>query len=434
MERESVDIDIVAIGDGITVAEDFSESAGLKGKIHTFKNFGTAMVNYHGLNIEFVGARKESYHFNSRNPVVEAGTLDDDMNRRDFTVNAMAVSLNLDDYGHLLDPFMGKQDIQKRILKTPRDPSVTFSDDPLRMMRAIRFASQLGFTIEEATFSAILHNRDRIRIVSGERVAEELNKIIQSKTPSTGIRLMDEAGLLELVLPQLIALKGIEVVDDKGHKDNYFHTLRVLDNVSAVSDNLWLRWAALLHDIGKPASKKFDSKTGWTFHAHDFIGAKMVPEIFRQLKLPLNEKMKYVQKLVSLHLRPISLVEDSVTDSAVRRMLFDAGDVIDDLMLLCKADITSKNPNKVKTYLKNFGFVGQKLVEIEEKDRIRNWQPPITGEFIMKTFNLSPCREVGVIKNSIREAILDNKINNNFEEAYQLMLEEGEKLGLKPVQ
>jgi poly(A) polymerase len=433
MKRESDDIDIVALGSGIELAEEFALQAAIKNEIKVFRNFGTAMVNYHGLDIEFVGARKESYSSDSRNHVVENGTLEDDQNRRDFTINALAISLNSKSFGKLIDPFNGLEDIGKKILRTPLDPSITFSDDPLRMMRAIRFAAQLKFDIDEATFSAICNNKERIFIVSGERIAEELNKIICSSNPSEGIRLLENSGLLELIFPQLLSLKGVEMVEGKGHKDNYHHTLKVLDNVSLLSDNLWLRWAALLHDIGKPSSKKFDEKNGWTFHAHDFIGSKMVPAIFKKMKLPLNEKMKYVQKLVFLHLRPIALVEETVTDSAIRRLLFDAGDDIDDLMILCKADITSKNQAKVKTYLKNFELVREKLIEIEEKDKIRNWQPPITGEIIMQTFNLLPCKEVGIIKNSIKEAILDNKINNNFEDAYNLMIEEGKKLGFNPI-
>jgi len=433
MGRKSEDIDIVAVGSGIELAEMFAQKAGLKNDVKIFRNFGTAMVNYYGLDIEFVGARKESYCSDSRKPVVENGTLDDDLNRRDFTVNSLALCLNNKNFGMLIDPFNGLADIEKKVLRTPLEPSITFSDDPLRMMRAIRFAAQLKFVIDEITFSAIQTNKERISIVSGERIAEEMNKIIASPTPSEGIRLLEASGLLELIFPQLLALKGVEMVEGKGHKDNYHHTLKVLDNVSLLSDNLWLRWAALLHDIGKPSSKKFDEKTGWTFHAHDFIGSRMVPGIFKKMKLPLNEKMKYVQKLVFLHLRPIALVEDKVTDSAIRRLLFDAGDDIDDLMILCKADITSKNQVKVKTYLTNFELVREKLIEIEEKDKIRNWQPPVTGEMIMQTFNLLPCKEVGIIKNSIKEAILDNKINNNFEEAYNLMIEEGKKLGFDPI-
>jgi poly(A) polymerase len=424
------DIDIVVLGSGI----DFAHlvAAKLEGDIPVkfFKNFGTAMLNYHGWKIEFVGARKESYRRNSRKPIVEDGTIEDDQNRRDFTINAMAIDLTAESYGQLIDPFNGISDLKEKIIRTPLDPDVTFSDDPLRMMRAIRFATQLDFSIEPSCFEAISRNAHRISIVSMERVSDEFNLIIQAEIPSKGFRLLDESGLLRIIFPEFCDLKGAEIIEGKGHKDNFYHTLAVLDNVAAVSYDLWLRWAAILHDIAKPLTKKFIQGTGWTFHAHEFRGAKMVPHIFRKLKLPLNDKMKYVEKLVLLHLRPIVLAEDVVTDSAVRRLLFEAGNDIDDLMLLCNADITSKNPNKVKRYIENFNIVRQKLKEIEEKDQLRNWQPPITGEVIMKTFGIPPSKSVGIIKDAITEAILEGEIPNTFETAFQLMLREGEKLGL----
>ncbi len=430
LNRPSKDIDILVIGNGIR----FAEAAGklLRAKVSVFKNFGTAMLRDGDLEIEFVGARKESYRSDSRKPIVENGTLEDDQKRRDFTINAMALGLNESNFGQLLDPFNGIRDLENKLICTPLDPNITFSDDPLRMLRAIRFATQLNFSIDDKAIEAIKKNTDRVKIVSMERVTDELNKIILAPKPSVGFEYLFDTGLLKQIFPQMVDLQGVEIVDGKGHKDNFYHTLQVLDNISVNTNDLWLRWAAILHDIAKPATKRFEPGHGWTFHGHEDRGARMVPKIFAHLKLPLNEKMKLVQKLVQLHLRPIVLAQDVVTDSAVRRLLFEAGEEIEGLMLLCNADVTTKNEYKVKKYRRNFELVKRRLKEVEESDQIRNWQPPVTGEDIMLAFNLRAGREVGIIKNQIREAILEGEIKNSREEAIEYMLEKGKEIGLVP--
>ena len=430
--RPSKDIDVVVIGNGLDLAKESAEMLRVK-KVSVFESFGTAQFKYKDLDVEFVGARKESYRQDSRKPIVENGSLEDDQNRRDFTINAMAICLHKDTFGELIDPFNGLEDLEKRILKTPLDPDTTYSDDPLRMMRAIRFASQLDFKIEKNSLDSILKNAERLKIISIERVMDEFNKILLSPIPSRGLKLLYSTQLLHQFFPEMVKLKGIETINGKSHKDNFYHTLEVIDNISENTEDLWLRWAALMHDIAKPPTKRFDQTVGWTFHGHEDLGAKITPKIFKRLKLPLDHKMKYVQKLVRLHLRPIALVKGSVSDSAIRRLLFEAGDDIEDLMTLCNADITSKNEFKVKKFKKNFELVGQKLKDVEEKDNVRNFQPPISGDIIMKHFDLKPCNEIGIIKSKIKEAILEGEIQNDYDEAFQYMIKVGEEIGLKVI-
>ncbi len=429
LKRTSKDIDVVCVGSGIELAEKVAELYGKKAQVTVFKNFGTAMVVLGDWEVEFVGARKESYRSESRKPIVENGSLEDDQNRRDFTINALAISLNKKNFGDLLDPFGGVRDLERKIIKTPLNPDITFSDDPLRIMRAVRFASQLNFDIDPDTFDAIIRNRERLSIVSQERISDELNKIILSSKPSYGFKLLFVSQILHMIFPEMVDLQGVETIDGKAHKDNFYHTLQVLDNLCTVSKDLWWRWSAILHDIAKPATKRFDKKVGWTFHGHEDKGARIVPSIFKRMKLPMNEKMRLVQKLVRLHLRPIALVKDTVTDSAIRRLLFDAGDDVEALMALCRADITSKDDKKVKHYLENFDKVERRMAEIESKDQLRHFQPVITGEVIMATFALKPSREVGILKIKVREAILDGEIRNIFEEAYPFLLQNAEKMG-----
>lgn len=431
MGRETKDLDVVCLGSGIQLAEKVASLLKPKPRVTTYSRYGTAMLHYDHIEVEFVGARKESYQEDSRKPLVEDGTLEEDQNRRDFTINAMAISVNEDDFGQLVDPFDGVADIKRQIIRTPLEPEKTFSDDPLRMMRAIRFATQLGFVIDDITWQGICAMKDRIEIISAERITDELNKIILADQPSRGFKLLYECGLLELIFPEIVKLQGIEKRNGRAHKDNFWHTLEVLDNTARKSDSLWLRWAAILHDIAKPQTKRYEDKAGWTFHGHEVLGAAMVPRIFKSRRLPLDAKMKYVQKLVRLHLRPISLTKSEITDSAIRRMIVDAGEDLDDLLLLCEADITSKNHERRQRYIDNYSIVRQKISEVEEKDALRNWEPPINGEIIMETFGIPPSKEVGLLKNAIREAILDGEVEDNYEAAYEYMIVKASELGIK---